>query len=112
MDWGKRGVFVTAASREGNTNLTEWVKTGIGMIQEKMKVSVIDQKPSFFVFKHCEGLIKEIESYRWKEESDGSTRRADKHADHGPDALRYFAISFRGRQKVYLPPDNKDWSFN
>lgn len=111
MDWAKRGVFVTAASREGNTNLTEWVKTGIGMVQEKMKTSVIDHKPSFFVFNHCENLIKEIESYRWKEESDGGTRRAEKLNDHGPDALRYFAISYRGQQKVQLPPDNKDWSF-
>lgn len=112
MDWGKRGVYVTAASREGNTNLTEWVKTGIGMIQEKMKISVIDQKPSFFVFKHCEQFIKELESYRWKEENDGSTRRAEKLNDHGPDACRYFAISYRGRQNIQLPPDRKDWSFS
>lgn len=111
MDWAKRGVYVTAASREGNTNLTEWVKTGIGVIAEKMKISVIDQKPSLFVFKHCEQLIKEIESYHWKEESDGSMRRPDKSADHGPDALRYFAISYRGAQRVEFPPDGKDWSF-
>lgn len=111
QDWAKRGVYVTPASREGNTNLTEWVKTGIGIIQEKMKISAVDHKPSLFVFNHCEQLLKEIEAYRWKEERDGTTRRAEKSNDHGPDALRYFAISYRGRQKIYLPPDKKDWSF-
>ena len=111
QDWAKRGVFITAASREGNTNLTEWVKTGIGIIQEKIKISPIDQKPSFFVFNHCEQFLKEFEAYRWKEERDGTTRRPEKHMDHGPDALRYYALSYRGRQKIVLPPDNKDWSF-
>jgi phage terminase large subunit len=111
QDWAKRGVYVTPASREGNTNLTEWVKTGIGIIQEKMKISAVDHKPSLFVFKHCESLIREIEAYRWKEESDGTTRRPEKLYDHGPDALRYFALSYRGRQRVHLPEDKKDWSF-
>lgn len=111
QDWAKRGVYVTAASREGNTNLTEWVKTGIGIIAEKMKISAVDQKPSLFIFNHCEQLLKEIEGYRWKEERDGTTRRAEKLNDHGPDALRYFAISYHGKQNVYIPPDGKDWSF-
>ena len=111
QDWGKRGVYVTSALREGHTNLTEWVKTGIGLIQEKMKISPVDQKPSLFVFNHCEQFLKEVESYRWKEERDGTTRRAEKSSDHGPDALRYFAISYRGKQKVVLTPDKKDWSF-
>ena len=111
MDWAKRGVYITSASREGNTNLTEWVKTGIGVVQEKMKISAIDHKPSFFVFNHCENLIKEIESYRWKEESDGQVRRPEKANDHGPDALRYFAISYRGRQRIEPQKDLKDWSF-
>lgn len=111
QDWSKRGVYVTSALREGNTNLTEWVKTGIGIIQEKMKISPIDHKPSFFIFNHCESLIKEIEAYRWKEERDGTTRRAQKSDDHGPDALRYFAISFRGRNRIFLPKDDKDWRF-
>jgi len=111
QDWGKRGVYVTSASREGNTNLTEWVKTGIGIIQEKIKISPIDQQPSFYVVNHCEQLLKELESYKWKEEKDGSTRRPDKTNDHGPDALRYFAISYRGKQNIQLPDDGKNWSF-
>lgn len=111
QEWAKKGVYVTAASREGNTNLTEWVKTGIGIIQEKMKISVVDQKPSFFVFKHCEQFIKELEAYRWKEEKDSTIKKPEKDYSHGPDALRYFTISYRGRQRIELPPDNKDWSF-
>lgn len=111
QDWAKRGVYVTSARREGNTNLTEWVKTGIGIIQEKMKTSPIDQKPQFYVFNHCENFLKEVESYRWKEERDGTTRRPEKYNDHGPDALRYFAISYQGSRNVILPKDGKDWSF-
>lgn len=111
QEWQKKGVYLTAASREGNTNLTEWVKTGIDIINEKIKISAIDQKPRFFVFNHCENLLKEIESYRWKEEADGTTKRPEKLDDHGPDALRYFAISYRGRQNVVIPDDGKDWSF-
>jgi phage terminase large subunit len=110
-DWGKRGVYITPASREGNTNLTEWVKNGIGIVQEKIKISPIDQKPNFFIVNHCEQLLKEIESYRWKEERDGTTRRAEKANDHGPDALRYFAISYKGKQNIEIPDDGKDWSF-
>lgn len=111
QEWQKKGVYLTPASRAGNTNLSEWVKTGIDIINEKIKVSPMDKKPNLFIFNHCENFLKEMESYKWKEERDGTTRRPDKLNDHGPDALRYFALSYHGRQ-VYLPEkDNKNWSF-
>lgn len=111
MEWQKKGVYLTPASREGNTNLSEWVKTGIDIINEKIKISPIDQQPRLFIFNHCENLLKEMESYKWKEEPDGSTRRPDKKNDHGPDALRYFALSYRGTQQIVIEDDGRNWSF-
>lgn len=114
QDWAKRGVYVTPARREGNTNRGEWVGTGIDIIKEKMKDNVLDHKPNFYVFKNCENFIKELELYRWKEQPDetlNNTGRPEKANDHGPDSARYFAISYLGRQKTYLEPSKKDWRF-
>jgi len=113
-EWAKRGLYMSLAKRTANTNLTEWVATGIDMIAERLKISPLDHRPQFFVFKHCEGFIREMETYRWKEQPDttlNQTGRPEKSNDHGPDALRYLAISYQGRQRLETPPDDKDWSF-
>ena len=113
-DWSKKGVYLTAALRTLNTNLRDWVSTGIDIITEKMKISVLDHLPSFFVFKNCDNFIGELEKYEWQEPKDerlnhpGRPRKAN---DHGPDACRYFAISYRGKQSYQVPEDHKDWSF-
>lgn len=113
-DWAKKGVYITPARRDAMTNRGEWVGAGIDIIQEKLKVSVVDQKPQLFVFKNCENLIREFEAYEWEEPKDeilNNPGRPKKANDHALDALRYFACSYMGIQRVYLPPDNKNWSF-
>lgn len=112
--WAKNGVYLTKAVRTPNTNLREWVSDGIDIIAQRLKVSVLDQKPRLFVFKNCENTIREFEVYRWKEEKDETTNKhgiPEKANDHCMDALRYFAVSYRGKQRIYLPPDDKNWSF-
>lgn len=113
-DWAQRGVFITSARRDPGTNRGEWVGHGIDLLQEKLKISVMDQRPRLFVGKNCTNLIHEFETYRWKEERDSQLNnpgRPEKANDHLLDALRYFTVSYRGRQEVYIEPDNKDWSF-
>ena len=119
-EWGLKGVYLTPARRTvelqgGQTNLTQWVATGINMIQEKLKVSVIDQKPQLFIFKNCEYIIKEFEAYEWEEPKNellNNPGRPKKANDHALDALRYFACSYTGRQYYVPPADNKNWSFS
>ena len=114
-DWAKKGLYITPARRDANTNRGEWVGNGIDIIQEKLKVSPMDQKPQLYVFKHCENLIREFESYEWEEPKNellNAPGRPKKANDHILDATRYFACSYIGRQSYYLPDDQKNWSFN
>lgn len=113
-DWAEKGVYVTGARRDSRTNRGEWVGHGIDLLQEKLKVSVMDQKPQLFVMKTCENTIREFETYRWKEEKNSQLNnpgRPEKSNDHTMDALRYFAVSYRGRQQPYFEEDSKDWTF-
>ena len=84
-DWAQKGVYITGARRDSSTNRGEWVGHGIDIVQEKLKVSVVDQKPQLFVTKKCENLIREFESYKWKEERDpqlNNPGRPEKSNDH------------------------------
>ncbi len=112
-DWGQRGVYVTGARRDASTNRGEWVGHGIDILQEKLKVSVMDQLPQLFVVNKCEETIREFETYKWQEEKDAQMNnpgRPQKANDHVMDALRYFAISYKGTQLTYVPDDGKNWS--
>jgi len=97
-DWAQKGVYISAARKDMGTNRTDWVGHGIDMIQEKLKVSPIDKKPMLFVHKRCENVIREFETYKWKEEKDETLNnpgRVVKANDHAMDALRYFVVSYR-----------------
>ena len=112
-DWAQRGVYVTGARRDASTNRGEWVGHGIDIIQEKLKVSVMDQKPQLFIRKTCENTLREFETYRWKEEKDSQMNnpgRPEKSNDHAMDALRYFAVSYPGKQEPYYEEETKNWS--
>ena len=83
--WAKNGVYSTKAARTQGTNLKEWVNNGIDIVNEKLKISVMDQKPQLYVFKNCENTIKEFEVYKWKEEKDpllNKPGRPEKSNDH------------------------------
>lgn len=81
--------------------------TGIGLITEKLKPRmqlVGPPKPSLFISSTCKHLLYELESYKFPEEK--AERNASdipiKEDDHGPDALRYFALHL----KFGIPKDN------
>ena len=112
-DWAKKGVYITPARRDSNTNRGEWVGSGIDIVQEKLKVSPMDHKPQLFVFKNCTNTIREFEAYEWEEARNELTKspgRPKKINDDCMDSLRYFACSYRGRQNYYIEDDNKGWS--
>lgn len=128
-EFRERGVYITPANKETGTSQQNWVRYGIEKIQEKLRAlpghdvyidgHTFHNRPSLFVFKTCENLIKEFELYRWKEKLVGQATdlnepdQPEKANDHALDALRYFAVSYK---KVVELPDNfnvdqKDWSF-
>ena len=114
-DWAEKGLYVTGARRDSGTNRGEWVGHGLDIVQEKLKVSSLDKKPGLYVFKGCENIIDEFQKYKWKEEKDEQLNkpgRPEKANDHCMDALRYFAVSYRGRQDIQIEQDDRDWSFN
>ena len=81
-------------------NDTKGYALGISLVTEKLKPReqlVGLPKPSLFISKTCKHFIYELESYRFPEEK--PERNASdvpiKEDDHGPDALRYFALQMK-----------------
>lgn len=119
QEFAQRGIYITPANKEIGTNFNSWVRFGIEKISEKLRtipgkitnnVSRRDPEkgpgeniwgePSLYVFRHCENLIREFETYRWKEKSVTQAQDLnepdvpEKANDHALDALRYFAVSY------------------
>ncbi len=108
QEFAQRGIYITPATKEANTSQPNWTRLGIEKIQEKLKVvpghfvqeTNKGDNPSLFVFKRCVNLIKEFETYRWKEKIAGSEEvnepdMPEKAYDHALDSLRYFAVSYQ-----------------
>jgi hypothetical protein len=117
-EFAQRGIYITPANKETGTNFNSWVRFGIEKVSEKLKLTPgrvlsipsrisngpnIPQSglPSLFVFSSCTNLIKEFETYRWKEKSVTQAQDLnepdvpEKANDHAMDALRYFAVSYK-----------------
>jgi phage terminase large subunit len=97
LDWSQKGVYITPARRDPSTNKGEWVGHGIDTVRDLLKVQSVDKLPRFFVFKNCENLIREFETYKWAEQKDeqlNNPGRPEKANDHLMDALRYIEISY------------------
>lgn len=112
-DWGEKGLYLTPARRDPNTNLREWVGHGIDLIKKMLSLCPITHKPHLFITPDCPETTREFETYTWKEEKDENLNkpgRPEKANDHHLDALRYFAVSWRGTKQFYLPKDTRDWS--
>ena len=61
----------------------------------------MDTLPKLYLFNSCTNLIREFETYRWKEKSVSQAQdlnepdAPEKANDHALDALRYFAVSYQ-----------------
>jgi len=100
LDYAEHEVYITPADKFTPNNKS-WVNYGIGRVAELLKVDAQTGKPKLFVFKHCENIIREFESYRWMEKRDelNSRETPEKVDDHAMDALRYFVVSYSGNIK-------------
>lgn len=114
-EFAEKGIYITPADKEVGTSFNSWVRFGIEKVSEKLKllpgrVSPMPQVihsiqttqglPSLFVFSTCTNLIREFETYRWKEKSVSQAQDLneldipEKANDHAMDTLRYFAVSY------------------
>lgn len=112
-EFAQRGIYITPANKETGQNQEGWVRFGIEKVAEKLKStpghmveSVSAQSngqglPSLFIFSNCTNVVREIETYRWKEKSVtqaqdlNAPEAPEKANDHAMDALRYFAVSYK-----------------
>lgn len=117
-EFSDRGVYVTPANKELSTTYSKWVSYGIDRVQEKLKtrwghfVEALGQKdlPTLFVFEKCVNLLREFNTYRWREKS--NTQATDinepdvpeKANDHALDALRYVAVSYQKSPFTQVKP--------
>mgnify|MGYP002359232599 FL=1 len=89
-------------------NDSKGYSTGISLITQKLKPRmqlIGPPKPSLFISVSCKNLLYELESYKYPEEKEerNPSEIPIKEDDHGPDALRYFAL----HMKFGLPKDDK-----
>ena len=120
-EFAQRGIYITPANKETGTSSNSWVRFGIEKVSEKLKcvpgrITQVRQQtspslggePGLYVFSCCTNLIREFETYRWKEKSVTQAQDLnepdvpEKANDHAMDALRYFVVSY---SKL---PDNLD----
>jgi hypothetical protein len=136
QEFAQRGIYITPANKETGTNFNSWVRFGIEKVAEKLKcvpgrVSPVPQRvsslspdvhdnimgnlhstsmsrvPGIFIFSSCLNLIREFETYRWKEKSVTQAQDLnepdvpEKANDHAMDALRYFACSYKRSSNEY-----------
>lgn len=126
QEFAQRGIYITPANKETGTNFNSWVRFGIEKVAERLKlvpghiVQNVSARPeglpALYVFSSCTNLIKEFETYRWKEKSVTQAQDLnepdvpEKANDHAMDALRYFAVSYTKPSAPATPYDRAKWS--
>jgi hypothetical protein len=117
-EFATRGIYITPATKETSTAFNTWVRFKIEKVAEKLKripghtvgsmqSSTFSEQsqtlgmPSLFIFSNCTNVIREFETYRWKEKSVTQAQDLnepdvpEKANDHAMDALSYFAVSYQ-----------------
>lgn len=135
-EFNQRGIYITPANKETGQDSQGWVRFGIEKVAERLRVvpghttSVARAtggqprggEPKLYVFNTCSNVIREFETYRWKEKSVTQAQdlnepeAPEKANDHAMDALRYFAVSYKKQLKsLDLPPTHasqQNWSLS
>jgi hypothetical protein len=122
-EFATRGIYITPANKETGTSNDNWVRYGIELVAERLKVvpghfvnaisngGTLTSQPKLFIFSNCVNTIKEIETYRWKERSVTQAQdlnqpdQPEKANDHAMDALRYVIVS-------YIKPEPTPYNLN
>jgi hypothetical protein len=127
-EFKQRGIYITPANKEGGQDAQGWVRFGIEKVAERLKsvpghyVSQFKREaganssgaPSLFVFSGCTNVIRELETYRWKEKSVTQAQDLnepdvpEKANDHAMDALRYVIVSYQKLPEI-PKQDYKNW---
>ncbi len=106
LDYASFGLIISPAVRMYTQN-QDWVNSGIQRVRELMKPDPQTGKSKFKVFKNCTNIIRDLESYAWKESKDNAREVPEHQFSHGPDATRYFSVSYNVQnmqQFVYEEP--------
>ena len=88
------------------------VKNGIVKVASLLKVRNDTGKPTIMFSKHLNWIADEFERYRWIESKNDSTTFREipyKVGDDAMDAIRYFAMSWKAREKVERYYDRNKW---
>lgn len=105
-DYRHHQFYMTPASKLSQTQVGGWVRHGIDKISSKLNVNPVDKSTGLKIFNTCENIIKEFEMYEWKDSPNEDVNEPGtpvKHNDHGLDALRYFAVSYKKMDTDNIP---------
>ena len=130
-EFAQRGIYITPANKETGTNFNSWVRFGIEKVAEKLKCmpghqvstlgvrgqNPLQGQPGMYIFNTCTNLVREFETYRWKEKSVTQAQDLnepdvpEKANDHAMDALRYFAVSYSKMTDEFdnINEDKSNW---
>lgn len=130
-EFSTRGIYITPATKEIGQAFNTWVTFGIDKVAQQLKLvpgrqvpavsiqKTLHGQPRMYIFNTCTNLVREFETYRWKEKSVTQSQDlnepevVEKANDHALDALRYFAVSYQKPTPKYTPPPSdislKDW---
>lgn len=106
LDYARWGLHISPANKQVIDMVTgtvkdlkegDWVTHRIDLIAQRLKINAVTKKPRLFISKKCVNLIREMESYRWEEKRQDLNFKdiPVKADDHWPDALGYFACSYK-----------------
>ena len=111
-DYKDNEFYMSPARKEAQTQVRGWVRHGIDLIKGKLKINPVDGSTKLKVFNTCETLAMEFEMYEWKDPPRSGGQETSeagspvKKNDHGLDALRYLAVSYRPSDNE---PPNYQW---
>lgn len=88
----KNGIYIQETKND--------VAPGIQAVAVLLHINEETGRPRLFISPKCKNLIRELESYHYKENRDGTLKEGpEKKDDHCPDALRYAIFTKLGKPK-------------
>lgn len=108
-NYEEHGIHVEPVKKRADS-----IRTGIRLIQDRLRIQEGTGKPKLFVASHCKNTIWEFETYRYapkhlekhEEEERNLPEEPLKFNDHAMDALRYMFLEF-AEPELYTPPPKR-----